>query len=180
MKYKLLIFLFVCFLITTLVDPDYGNLHLFCDEERFTVIDHYGDDRVYFDDGKEKLFIGYLTEYSLPGMRALFVEMPNEKRCMIGKVNSSGEYIEIRTKNSELYDRKRLPLYDGYFILPIAVDNLPVYEDISSFDNLVSDNKNWHDASENFDPPFSPYYYSIADIAEDYEWSRAKSKSASP
>ncbi len=41
---------------------DNKSLHLFCDRDMFILIDHYGEKRVYFDNGKEELFVGYLTD----------------------------------------------------------------------------------------------------------------------
>lgn len=165
---------------TALIYTDNRDLHLFCDGDMFILIDHYGEKRVYFDNGKEELFVGYLTEYSLPGMRTLFVEMSNTKRCMIGKVDFPGDFIEVRVKGFGLHDHKKIPLDNGYFIMSIAGEDLSVYEGITAFDLVVKDNNDRQDASKKFDPPFSPYYFSVVDIAEDYEWSRAKSRSALP
>lgn len=162
---------------TVLICTDNKSLHLFCDGDMFILIDHYGEKRVYFDNGKEELFVGYLTEYSLPGMRTLFVEISKTKRCMIGKVDLPGDFIDVRVNGFGLHDTQKIPLDDGYFIMPII--GVDVYG-ITAFDLTVNDNGNRHDVSKKFDPPFSPYYFSVADIAEDYEWSRAKSRSALP
>lgn len=92
---------------TVLICTDNKSLHLFCDGDMFILIDHYGEKRVYFDNGKEELFVGYLTEYSLPGMRTLFVEISNTKRCMIGKVDLPGDFIEVRVNGFGLHDTKK-------------------------------------------------------------------------
>ena len=107
----------------------------------------------------------------------MFVEISNTKRCMIGKVDLPGDFIEVRVNGFGLHDTQKIPLDDGYFIMPII--GVDVYG-ITAFDLAVNDNGNRHDVSKKFDPSFSPYYFSVADIAEDYEWSRAKSRSALP